>query len=666
MRRLLIAIPLVLIAACTKEKDPYDGKEKTVSFVVGEVKYDPSEGAVKVTDHVSGSTHRLWWDAGDQISMLAFKAPSAAGELSAENVVNFSANRFSAGAPGRTATFTGSIPDLSSLGSGTAKLFAIYPACDLSVAASSNVEYGATKYDITGPAISATQDGSGWPYCLFASNDGVINTSTRAVSTSPAFLMANTLIKFGYTSAKNIRRIDITINSQASGGNLAGDVTFFSCYKKIQKGATTATITISNGGALPAEILFACRQITSGRKVTFSFTAEDGSVCIKSLTASEAYSTGNMYNLGTISLSSWTSSESAADAVRNMGVGLNLCGTFDDVLTPSGKSDPDRADISTYETLHGQGLTTQATMSKTAEAGFRCMRIPITWYPHTDQPYTASSVIDDAMLDRIEEVVNYCLNAGMYCIINVHHDGGPTEGKAWLRADWSNYATIKPKFVNLWTQIAERFKDYGPKLLFEGYNEIRDASCTWFQPANSIDYNAANALNQDFVDAVRATGSVNRTRNLLVSTYTASDRENALQNFVMPEDAVPEHLIVAFHSYLPAGFVTANTSSPEYRSVFNDVTDATEIDAMFERVKTYVLDKGWPCVMGEYGAFRKDNDSERARHAKMYTAKALEKGIAPIYWYNPMNYANRTTGTWTYPEVKTGIIEAYEEYLAGL
>ena len=112
--------------------------------------------------------------------------------------------------------------------------------------------------------------------------------------------------------------------------------------------------------------------------------------------------------------------------------------------------------------------------------------------------------------------------------------------------------------------------------------------------------------------------------------------------------------------------MTANTSSHEYRSVFYDVTDAVEIDAMFARVQTNILDKGWPCVMGEYGAFRKNNDGERARHAKMYTAKALEKGIAPIYWYNPMNYADRTTGTWSYPEVKNGIIEAYEEYLAGL
>ena len=139
MRRLFIVIPLILIAACAKDNDLYDGNDKLVSFVVGEVSFDPGEAAVKVTDHVSGSTHRLWWDAGDQISMLAFKAPSAAGELSAENVVNFSANRFSAGAPGRTATFTGAIPDLSSLGAGTAKLFAIYPACDLSVAASSTL-----------------------------------------------------------------------------------------------------------------------------------------------------------------------------------------------------------------------------------------------------------------------------------------------------------------------------------------------------------------------------------------------------------------------------------------------------------------------------------------------------------------------------------------------
>ncbi len=656
--KLLFGVLICFAAVgCLKEKDPYAGKSKPVSFVVGELSCDGDEVG-KVTDHPSGATHSLYWDKGDQISMIAFKEPAAAGELSSDNVVNFSSNRFTSDAAGRIATFTGNIPDLAgTLGSGTCKLYAIYPAASVNVAARSTNDYGAVNYNLTGLSIADFQDGTGWKYCWFVSNDGTIDIATRAVKNSPSFMMANTLLKFKYISTKRIRKIEITVSMNTSGGGLAGDFVLYTKYKAVQTGCPKTTITISNGSYLPTEILFACREVRKDRTLTFVFTAEDGTTFTKSLTASAAYNTTKMYDLGTISLGNWVSTESAAEAAYNMGVGLNLCGTFDDVETPEGRNPPDRNDISTFETLHAQGITTQTTMNATAAAGFKSMRIPITWYPHMDDP---SSTIDDAMLDRIEEIVNYCFNAGLYCIINMHHDGGPVAGKAWLRANWANYEDISAKYKNVWRQIAERFKDYGPHLLFESFNEIRDAYSTWFQPRNDIDYQAVNALNQDFVDVVRATGGTNTTRNLIVSTYTASTREKTLQNFVMPSDAIPGHLMVQIHSYLPVGFVTASVDREDSRSEFYDETDIPEIEAMFETVRANILAKGWPCVMGEYGAFRKNNnDVQRGHHAAVYTERALRLGIVPLYWYNPMSWSNRTSGTWTYPPVKDSLIAAY-------
>ena len=32
--------------------------------------------------------------------------------------------------------------------------------------------------------------------------------------------------------------------------------------------------------------------------------------------------------------------------------------------------------------------------------------------------------IDEAWMERVEEVVNYVLTNDMYCILNVHHDTG--------------------------------------------------------------------------------------------------------------------------------------------------------------------------------------------------------------------------------------------------
>ena len=74
--------------------------------------------------------------------------------------------------------------------------------------------------------------------------------------------------------------------------------------------------------------------------------------------------------------------------------------------------------------------------------------------------------------------------------------------------------------------------------------------------------------------------------------------------------------------------------------------------------------------MGEYGAFHKKdangnrNEEGRAAHGYYYTIQALRKGIAPVYWYNPMNYRDRDTGNWTYPVLAAGLSQAWTDFQA--
>ena len=360
--------------------------------------------------------------------------------------------------------------------------------------------------------------------------------------------------------------------------------------------------------------------------------------------------------------------EPASDAVKAMGVGVNLSGSFDEVweeLLPSAN----RNDPSTFERMNGNGLISQATLNAIAKAGFKSVRLPVTWWAHMDTP---GATIDKVWMDRIAEVVDYTLNAGLYCIINLHHDCGATSSgrHPWLFADNANYGTISQQFQSVWTQIATRFADYGDKLLFEGYNEILDAQETWFTPKDPNGFDSANKLNQDFVNAVRKTGGINSTRNLIVSTFSCGDRESSLRGFSMPTDIRSGHIIVQIHSYWPAEFVTVKPSTAV--ATYDQAKGLSEIRSAMARVKAYITDKGWPCVMGEYGAspfyFSADYSqklprtvSERAKHALDATREALNIGIAPIYWYIPMTGSDRTKGQWTEPALKDAIIQAWEE-----
>ena len=349
--------------------------------------------------------------------------------------------------------------------------------------------------------------------------------------------------------------------------------------------------------------------------------------------------------------------DNAAQIMPKMGIGLNLCGTFDDVLPYDGVSG-DRSDPITFETLHKQGVTTQVTMDSMYEAGFRTLRVPITWYAHMDNTL---ATIDKVFLDRIEEIVNYALKAGLYCIINVHHDTG-TNVNTWIWADMDKYSDISPRFKNIWGQIARRFRDYDDRLLFEGYNELLDTRQSWGYPKVAGAIEAANRLNQDFVDIVRSTGGRNYARNLIVSTYATSCTPNALKEFILPKDRLEGRLIAQVHSYVPWEFCGPDVNGlKELPESYVPV-----IENEFVNIKTGLLEKGIPCILGEYGAFPLSTRTQQqlGHHAAIYTRAALRNGVVPVYWYNPMAYQNRTSGKWSYPEVKDSLITAYRDFLS--
>ena len=673
---LFAASVLVSLVSCVKEteesnisKTQDDGV--SIDFKVGPLSY---EDETKISVSQTEKTHTISWSKGDRISMFAYRKPAAAGESASSNVSNFSSERFTATESGVSASFTGKIPvefaDLAQ--TGTMPLYMIYPAVTVTVADQSSNNSNYVNYNIKGLSIPDVQDGTGWKYCWFTSTNATYDFAKRNLSDSsaPTFNLANCLVKMTIKSAKKIRKIDI----ESKNSYMAGDIVLYTGRVAVQTGCAKRKLTIDNGRVLPDDVYFACRLLNNhdGRtprgpeEIMFTFTSTDGDKAVKVLQPSEQYKSNTLCHLGTVELD-WGASnvvEPASDAVTNMGVGLNLGGSFDEKLkyyNDNASGSITREDPKTFETMGGRSLTTAQTMISTAEAGFKTIRIPVTWYAHMDNTL---SEIDDVYLDRIEEVVGYALDAGLYCIINVHHDCGDN-AKTWLLADWANYADISARFRNIWTQVATRFKDYDQKLLFESYNEIVDANRNWFWSSDGTAFRAANQLNQDFVNVVRSTGGTNINRNLIVTTFSAGTLEPSLQEFVLPTDIVSKHLIVQVHSYLPAEFVTAKTTG---RAEYYE-SDEAEIDGMFDILKRQLLNKGYPVVLGEYGAYRKKlpdgtyNDVHRGRHAAVYTRKALKLGIAPIYWYNPMEWGDRSTGRWTYPAVKDSLIKAYNQHI---
>ena len=60
----------------------------------------------------------------------------------------------------------------------------------------------------------------------------------------------------------------------------------------------------------------------------------------------------------------------------------------------------------------GNPKTTKALIDAVKEKGFKLHRVPVTWRAHFGS--APSYTIDKEWLDRVEEVINYVLDNGMY------------------------------------------------------------------------------------------------------------------------------------------------------------------------------------------------------------------------------------------------------------
>lgn len=334
--------------------------------------------------------------------------------------------------------------------------------------------------------------------------------------------------------------------------------------------------------------------------------------------------------------------EVATVALQNMGNGVNIGNTLDANGDWVSGDDP-----KSYETCWGNPQVTPDLIAAYKNAGFKAIRLPVTWRQHIDN----NGNVNARWMARVHEVVDYIINQGMYCILNVHHDTGGSD-VAWLRAwqDEENLENAERKFVGLWTNIANEFNSYGDKLVFEGYNEMLDGNLRWTD-TDEKGYASLNRMAQSFIDAVRATGGNNAHRNLIVNTYSADAHEKTLAAFVVPTDPIANHLIVEIHNYTPGEFLTPETkeTAKPWDSNF-----AAELDESFQLIEKYLTSRGIPVLIGEFGCNDKVPETEQVKYVEYFLSKARALGISSFHWFDLIN---RNTLQWNFPEVKNALLK---------
>jgi len=338
----------------------------------------------------------------------------------------------------------------------------------------------------------------------------------------------------------------------------------------------------------------------------------------------------------------------AFEVMRDMGAGWNLGNTLDAVL---GATSP--VSVTIQETSWGNPRTSREMIELLSDTGFNTLRIPITWERFIGP--APDYILDTAIIERVQEIVDWAFEFDMYVIINTHHE-------RWNFPSADNVAAVRI-LTALWHQVASHFAGYSEKLIFENMNEPRlfGTGHEWTggtPEARSV----INGWNFVFVNVVRATGYNNETRFLLIPTHAASADAAPIEDMWTPRN--DNRVMVSVHSYTPYDLVLNTRSS---RNTFdpNNPADTRDIDALFERLDRRFISRGIPVVMGETGMLNKDeNTADRAAWADYYTSVAAELGIPCLWWDNGIRATttneafglmHRQIPEWHYPE----IVEAF-------
>lgn len=307
------------------------------------------------------------------------------------------------------------------------------------------------------------------------------------------------------------------------------------------------------------------------------------------------------------------------------------------------------------ETAWGAAKINADYIRSIRESGFDAVRLPVAWYNHSDKN---TLKIDESWMNRVDEVVQLCIANGLYVFMNIHWDEG------WMELNIDSYSSDVDRIQReLWTQIADRFKDYDKHLVFCGANEAGQDT--------QASADALKAYMQTFIDVVRASGSNNANRVLVVqSPGTDIDRAVKYCAGNLPEDKVADRMMLEVHCYDPSDFTImqndgewgANSKvryfwGQDYHTgTDRDCTwgEENHIDTQMQKLKANFVDKGIPVIIGEFGCGRRRSfvatiDEAKHRASRCYyhsyiVKSAKTNGAVPFLWDTPNEMFNRQTG----------------------
>lgn len=260
-----------------------------------------------------------------------------------------------------------------------------------------------------------------------------------------------------------------------------------------------------------------------------------------------------------------------------------------------------------------------------ASLGFNHVRIPIRWDTPARTLQTAPYTINKTFIERIKYVIDKALAEKLYVVINMHHHD----------EIFTNPDGVKPRFLSQWMQIAEYFKNYDERVVFEVMNEPHDGL-------------NADKWNVFFADALSEIRKVSKTRAVLIGTSPWGGL-GGVSSLKIPNDA---NLIFTVHYYDPFNFthqgaewVGADANNWLGTKWENTNLERNEIINQFQFLIAFAKQNNIPVHVGEFGAYSKADLDSRVKWSNFLARWFEQQGFSWAYWefsagfgiFNPAN-----------------------------